>query len=118
MLQEMYWQYAGLNQHVKVMNDPGGFRDTLLQPGPEILGSALGLKLSDLTLTEVYTKPKFVYSRFLCAVIGYCSTVILSKHCFKYRDSNISVALTCYLLESCLIESTESGTPKFEMSLH
>ena len=106
----MYWQYAGLNQHVKVMHNPGGFCHTLLKPGPKDIGvcsdSALGLKLSDLTLTEVYTEAKFVYSRFLCAVIGYCSRVILSKHCFRYRDSNISVALTCYLVESCLIEST------------
>ena len=63
-------------KQVKVRNNAGGFCVTLLNT--EIWGSAHGLKWSESSLTEVYTEPNFVCSRFLCAVIGYCSTVLLS----------------------------------------
>ena len=65
----MYWQCAGLNKQVKVRNDLAGFLETLQNNRDMEI-----LKLSDFSLTEAYTEPNFVYSRF---VIGYCSTVVL-----------------------------------------
>ena len=78
----------------------------------QIWWSAHGLKWSDFGKTKVYADPILVCSRFLCIAIGYCSKVILSKHRFKYKASNISVAPECFLTQI-----SQSSTPTFKMSL-